>query len=156
MRTLEVLNLAHKFFGFDNSGDIALKTDEHAGGSEGRDEIWLLFFVTGLNSLGFDVIEFQFEKDADATLVVKDLTEKDPKQRALHSSQFIYPVWLFTGSKNITVEYRLKSDKRYMVSRSTAEICMPISKGQQGIEYLANNVMFEFVEHTQPDVPPDR
>ena len=128
---MRALNLAHKFFGFDNSDEIELKADEHAGDVEGRDEIWLLFFVTGLSSLGFEVVQFQFEKNGNALLVVRDLTDDEPKHRAIHSSQFVYPVWMFTESKNISVEYRLRNNARYLISRCSAR-CLFISQSGPG------------------------
>lgn len=156
VRTLEVLNLSHKFFGFDNSANLTLESHEHENDSPGRDEIWLLFFVTGLNSLGFDVVQLQFKEHGEALLVVRDLTEADPKRRGIHSSQFIYPIWLFTNSTRITVEYRLKNDDPYIRSSSTSDICQSICNGHHDIEYLAEKVEFQVIGESQQIVPPDR
>ena len=149
VRTLEVLNSSHKFFGFDNSENLTLESHGHEGDSPGRDEIWLLFFVTGLNSLGFDVLQFEFKKHGDALLVVRDMTEGDPKRRSIHSSQFIYPIWLFTDSTRITVEYRLRNDDPYMKSSSTSDVCQSISNGHHDIEYLAEKVEFQVIGGSQ-------
>jgi len=87
--------------------------------------------------------------------VVRDLTEADPKTRGIHSSQFIYPIWLFTDSTRITVEYRLRNDDPYMRSTSTSDVCQLISNGHHDIEYLAEKVEFQVIGGSQQIVPPD-
>ena len=66
VRTLEVLKLSHNLFVFYSSDDIALESDEHAGGSPGRDEIGRDFCDRAGIAFGFEVIQFQFEKHGDA------------------------------------------------------------------------------------------
>ncbi len=144
-RSLEVLNFAHKFFGFDKM-DVVAQTGTLSGsaqtGPPGRPEVWMLFYVTGLNSLGFDVLELRFCEGGEALLVVQDLTEEDPKSRGIHTSQFTYSLWLWTGAATVTVEYRLKNDKQYLRSVVTADVCQAIHNGERGIDHLASNVQF--------------
>lgn len=146
VRTMEVLNISHKFFGFDNIEHLAIQPHEYEGNSKGRDEIWLLFFVTRLNSLGFDVVQFDFETNGEAFLLVRDLTDMDPHIRGLHSSQFIYQIWYFTDSKHITVEYRQKNNDPYIISSSTSDVCQAISSGQKEFTYLAEKVKFQLIK----------
>ena len=144
-RTLEVFNLAHKFFGFDNMESLQIAKEVESPKSLGRDEMWLLFFTTGLNSQGFEIVSFDFKRDGNALMIIRDNTGQDPKARGIHSSQFIMPIWIFTRSKNITIEYRLKNDKLFLRSSSNSLICEPIEKGDKNISYLAKNVDFEII-----------
>jgi hypothetical protein len=143
MRTMEILNLAHKFYSFDNINSLIIKHDETAPINVGRDEIWLLMFTTALNSLGFEIADFNYEKNKEAILVLRDITEQDKTKRGIHSSQFSMPIWMGTQAKEITIEYRLKNDSLYLTSKVSGQICKSVAKGEKPISYLAENMDFK-------------
>lgn len=145
MRTMEILNLSHKFFGFDNMDNLIIKSENRNIKGKARDEIWLLMFTTAINSQGFEIIEFQYEENGNAILILRDLTEQNPKDRGIHSSQLILPVWGYTEAKKILIEYRLKNDSIFLRSSVPGEICRLIATGQKSISYLAENVEFEIM-----------
>lgn len=145
VRTLEVLNLSHKLFGFDNIDKFRPKQDNNQKKISGRDEIWLLFFISGICSQGFEVIKFDYETNGKARMIVRDLTEQDPKMRGMHTSQFIYPIWFGTRASDISIEYKLRNDKLYLRSSSNNEVCEKIYKKLKPFEYLAEKVIFELV-----------
>ena len=136
VKTLEVLNLAHKFFGFDNFDGFTFASQDRDSVPPGRNEIWLLFFITGINSLGYSVLKFHFEQNGNAVMVVRDLTQENATERVIHSSQFIFPIWLWTKSRNISVDYILKNGKLYLRSSSTSDVCESIHNGDHGINYF--------------------
>ena len=147
-RTLEILNLSHKFFGFDNIDKIHPRQYNDQGEVNGRDEIWLLFFISGICSQGFEVVKFDYEANGKALMVVKDLTEQNPKMRGIHTSQFIYPVWIYTHARDSTIEYILSNGQIYLHSSANNEVCEKIYNDIKPFEYLADKVLFELVENS--------
>ena len=145
VRTLEVLNLSHKLFGFDNIERISTKRKRDNNQQSGRDEIWLLSFITGVCSQGFEVLKLDFETEGKALMIIKDLTGQDPKRRGVHTSQFILPVWVYTRANEIIVEYRLKNGKPYLRSSSNNKVCESIYNESKTIDHLAENVYFEII-----------
>lgn len=145
VRSLEVLNLSHKLFLFDNSDKFRPNRNKNHRETSCRDEIWLLFFITGVCSQGFEVINFDYETNGKALMIVKDLTERDPKLRGIHTSQFIYPIWLGTRARDISVEYKLRNGKLYLKSNSNNKVCEKIYQELKPFEYLAEEVIYQFV-----------
>lgn len=143
VRTLEVLNLSHKFFGFDNIDKIRPKQGNNQRETSGRDEMWLLFFISGICSQGFEVIKFDYENNGKALMIVKDLTEQDPKMRGIHTSQFIYSIWVGTRASDISIEYRQRNGQLYLRSSSNKEVCEKIYKKLKPFEYLAEKIVFK-------------
>jgi len=146
VRTLEILNISHKFFGFDNIDKIQPRQYNDQGEVNGRDEIWLLFFISGICSQGFEVVKFDYEANGKALMVVKELTEQYPKMRGIHTSQFIYPVWLGTHARDITIEYILSNGQIYLRSSANSEVCEKIYNDIKPFEYLAEKVIIELFE----------
>lgn len=146
VRMLEVLNLSHKFFGFDNIYKIQPRQETDQNTTAGRDEIWLLIFISSICSQGFEVLKFNYEADGKALMVVKDLTEQDPQMRGIHTSQFIYQIWLETRAREISIEYMLRDGQLYLRSSSNSEVCEKIYKNSRPFEYLGEKVVFEIFE----------
>ena len=145
VRSLEVLNLSHKFFGFDNIDKFRPRQNTNHIEPSGRDEMWLLFFLSGICSQGFEVLKFDYEPNGKALMIVKDLTEQDPKMRGVHTSQFIYPIWLRTCAKDISIVYKLRNGNLYLRSSSNNKVCEEIYKELKPFEHLAEKVNFELV-----------
>lgn len=146
-RTLDVLNLAKKFFVYDNYDKIEplFRSEKNLikHNVTRRDEIWLLFFISSIYSQGFEVLRFDYEPNGKALMVLRDFTELNPEIRSCHSSQFVYPIYCLTLANEITVEYRLKNDKLFVRSSSTKNICERIAKGHEPLAYLAEELKFE-------------
>jgi len=135
----ETMRLAHTLFFVDNSNEI----NRFFPPVELRDEAEFLNFATGLASQGFEVVEFK--KNADETrLVVKDVSNLDPDQRRFHASQFLFPLWLFTKSKQVTVEYRVKNNTPNLLISVNSSICEKIYN--QELEPLALARMMKMVD----------
>lgn len=143
MRTTQVLSMAHKFFGFDNMDEIreARQPDDKIP----RDEMKFLIFSSGIMSQGFEIIDIDYLHLVEATLVVQDLTNDDPVKRGIHSSQFLYNLWLLTGNQSLKVKYIKSNGELSLISKCCDEDCKPICSGQEDLSYLANKVEFEII-----------
>ena len=111
-----------------------------------RDEVETLELFAGINSQGFKIIDFSKE-DSVSKIVIEDLTDNDPKRRAIHSSQFLYQLWFYTNSKNLSVEYRLKNGTPYLISKTTEDVCKKIATNEKEFDYLADKVEFDFLRN---------
>ncbi len=107
-----------------------------------REEVELLELFSGINSQGFKVINFTKNDDC-SNLILEDLTEEEPRKRAIHSSQFLYHLWTYTQSNEVRIEYRLLDGSSYFISSANGEVCRKISTNEKPIEYLAENATFK-------------
>lgn len=110
-----------------------------------RSEVSHLELFSGISSQGFKVLEFSSNSDM-SKLTLNDLIEGDVKRRAIHSSQFLYHLWLHTKSKNVAIEYRKISGAPYLISSTTNSVCEKICDGDEEISYLADKVKFDLLE----------
>lgn len=133
------IKLARTLFFIDNVKEI----NRLSPPVEVRDEAEFLNFATGLASQGFEVVEFK--KNTDETrLVVKDVSNLNPDQRRFHASQFLFPLWLFTNAKHVTVEYREKNNTPNLLISVNSSICEKIYN--QELEPLALARMMKMVD----------
>ncbi|RJO61020.1 hypothetical protein C4544_03905 [candidate division WS5 bacterium] len=108
-----------------------------------REEVKILELFTGINSQGFKIVAFN-KDDHCSKLTIQDLTDRDITKRAVHSSQFLYSLWLYTSSHEVSIEYRLKNGKPFLTSSTNKIICEKIASNEKGIDYLAEKVEFNF------------
>jgi hypothetical protein len=143
MRTTEILNMAHKFFGFDNM-DLVRKfinpSDKVA-----RQEMKFLMFTSALASQGFEILKIDYTSEKLAVLDLIDLTDDEPRKRGIHSSQLLMALWDLTERELLEVNYYTKNKQFYLTSKVTKNICERIAEGEKDITYLAENV--EFIIH---------
>jgi len=133
------IRLAHTLFFVDNLREI----NRYSPTVEVRDEAEFTCFATGLASQGFEIVEFK-KNDDEAKLVVKDVSNLNPDQRRLHASQFLFPLWLFTKSKQVTVEYREKDNTPNLLISVNSTICEKIYN--QEVEPLVLARMMKMID----------
>jgi hypothetical protein len=141
MRTTEILNMVHKIFGFDNLPEISKRIDEDK--SNARPEIGFLMFSSALMSQGFEIQNINYNS-ANASLELFDLTQDDPKDRGIHSSQLLNQLWVLTNSKSLEIKYFRNNGELYLTSSIKSEIFEQIEKDDtKGTSYFAENVNFK-------------
>lgn len=140
--SLRLLNIAHKLFCFDNLRNI-IDAGQIPKNNFIRDEIGFLMFASSIYSQGFIIKRINYEKNGDAVMVVKDLTNGDPQSRGIHASQFVYPLWVISNCNTTTVEYKTKEGVTFLTAQTTKEVCEKINTGEKPLKYLAEKVKFE-------------
>lgn len=138
---LQLLNIAHKFFCFDNLKDI-IDVRPISGHNNARDEIGFLMFASSIYSQGFDIEDINYQKDGNAIMIIRDLTDGNAQRRGIHASQLVYPLWFISESKTSTVVYKTRDGKTFLKAQGTKEICEKIKSGEKKIEYLAEHIKF--------------
>jgi hypothetical protein len=144
--SLQLLNISHKFFSFDNLKDI-VNIQPPVEDKNGRDEIGFLMFASSVNSQGFEIESIDFKDGGDALMVIKDLTDGNPTSRGIHASQLVYPLWFIAESNTSTIEYKTKVGETYLKATTTKEVCEKIKSGDKTLEYLAEHVKFEIAKN---------
>jgi len=133
------IRLAHTLFFVDNLKEI----NRFSPPVEVRDKAEFLNFAAGLASQGFEIVEYKKNAD-EVKLVVKDVSNLNPKQRRFHASQFLFPLWLLTKSKQMIVEYREKDNTPNLLVSVNSIICEKIYN--QELEPLALANMMKMVD----------
>lgn len=141
MRTTEILNMAHKIFGFDNLPEISKRISKDK--SNARPEIGFLMFSSALMSQGFEIQNINYNSEK-ATLELIDMTRGNPRDRGIHSSQLLNQLWILTESKFLEIHYFKNDGELYLTSSIKSEIFEELVKDDtKGISYFADNVKFK-------------
>lgn len=141
MRTTEILNMAHKIFGFDNLPEISKRIDKDK--CNARPEIGFLMFSSALMSQGFEIQNVNYDSE-NASLELLDLTQDNPRDRGIHSSQLLHELWLLTNSKSLEIKYFKNDGDLYLTSSIESEIFEEMEKeDKKEVSYFAENVNFK-------------
>lgn len=109
----KIIRIAETIFFVDNQEGIQKEiNDSDTTQVNLRKEAELLNFYNTINSQGFNVTDLEYDQNV-ATLKLVDLERySDIIKKAIHSSQFLYNLWILTSSKKLKVDYYLfKGDK---------------------------------------------
>jgi hypothetical protein len=141
MRTNQVLNMAHKIFGFDNLPEISKRLEKDRVND--RPEIGFLMFSSALMSQGFEIKNINYDSEK-AILELTDLTTENPRDRGIHSSQLLNQLWVVTNSRYLEIRYFKNDGLLFLTSSIRSEIFeqMQIDK-QKDVTFFAENVSFK-------------
>jgi len=135
MNTYKVLRLAYTLFCIDNLNEI----DEYSPAGEVRDEAVFVNFATALGSQGFEIVDYNKNPEC-AKLVVKDISDLNPDERRFHASQFLLPLWVFTHSKRVIVEYRESDNTPNFLVSASSDTCEKVYNGELELPSLAETM----------------
>lgn len=111
--------------------------------AELRNEVKLLHLESAFATQGFELVRIEITPSVlDAT--VRDVTKLPRRMRMIHSSQFVYPIWLEFPIALIRVNYRDTTGELLMMSSARGQDCEEIADGKIPFSELANRVQFEF------------
>ncbi|WP_457068863.1 hypothetical protein [Hymenobacter sp. UYAg731] len=113
----KLLRISETIFSIDNITEIRSTINKHGDKHlEARNESQLLDFHSAIASQGFRVLSVVTTK-SKATLKIEDMIEYSRYlERGIHSSQFLYNLWLFSDSENLSVEYHIFGGDKFLVS----------------------------------------
>ena len=133
--------MAHKIFSFDNLPDIATRIEKKK--YYPRPEIGFLMFSSALMSQGFEIQNINYDSK-HASLELFDLTQNNARDRGIHSSQLLSPLWVLTNSKFLQIKYFKNNGDLYLTSSIKSEIFEDIEKdGKSDFDSFAKNVNFK-------------
>jgi hypothetical protein len=151
----KLIRIAETIFCIDNIQQIQSTSHIEESQLNIREESILLDFYSSLSSQGFSIVDLKYDSDF-ATLDLCDMEEYgDFPKRAIHSSQFLYNLWLFTKSSKLIVNYFLFGGEKFFTSEITSENFLKHSKEITDLSKLLESVNFTFIstEYLQNEDP---
>ncbi|MBI5915489.1 MAG: hypothetical protein HY842_08935 [Bacteroidetes bacterium] len=139
---LQIINLSHKFFAYDNMDEIYSSIPSNQIGNM-RQETGFMVFATGVSGQGFDIVNFECEDMNHVFMVIQDKTNENPVKRGIHASQLSYGLWAVFESETATVEYRTKTGVIFLKATASKHICQQIKSGEKELSFLAQNIKIE-------------
>ncbi len=110
-----------------------------------REESKLLDFYSSLSSQGFKVTDIKYDAEV-AKMELYDMEDYgDLHKRAIHSSQFLYNLWLFTNSKQLTINYHLFTGAKFFTSEIDSSNFIKHSNSNVDFLKLMEGVKFSFI-----------
>ncbi len=154
--TFNLLRISETIFGFDNLDHVQVeieKIDKNL--IKKREDARLLNFYSGIESQGFKIIELTTTEE----LSVLKLQDLEPygefNKRAIHSSQFLYNLWIFTESHKLIIDYHLFNGELFFTSGIDNKSFIESGENSSLADLLQN---VEFIPHLidyQSTVPID-
>jgi hypothetical protein len=129
------LKLAYTIFTVDNIEEVK----KHVKFTKVREESEFTAFASALASQGFEIIEYNATIE-EARLVVKDRSSMDPNMRRLHATQFLFPVWNLSKSKDAVVEYWERNGTPNLRVRINSNICEKVFDGELDVLTIAKEM----------------
>ena len=87
--------------------DLTLRTDQI-----------ILSLGTAVSAQGFELADLKIGTDQKRiTATLRDMTDKPYKERMIHASQFVYPIWSYFPNEKIIVKFE---DKLKVLRLTTA------------------------------------
>ncbi|WP_303917897.1 hypothetical protein [Draconibacterium sediminis] len=141
----KLIRISETVFAFDNLDKVKLELNKIDNKYINiRDDARVLDVYSLLESQGFKTVELT-TSDRKSKLVVQDLEPYgDFTKRAIHSSQFLYELWLYSESEHLTVEYRLFNGTKFLTSEIDNINFVKANKTTELSELLKN---VKFIPH---------
>ncbi|WDE11853.1 hypothetical protein [Thalassomonas haliotis] len=132
-----LMRLAENIFSFDNQDSIHKVLDgSNINHIKVRNESREIDFIGKLSSQGFKVIDLQTDKD-DSLLKITDMQMySDYEARAIHASQFLYQLWLYTNSSNLIIEYLTHTGDVYLRSKISSSFLTEVNTNNELVDAL--------------------
>ena len=154
--TFKLIRVSETIFCFDNINEIQeLRDSIEKEPLNIRDEAKLLDFKSSLSLQGFKIKKLKTKNDSSVLKLI-DLQEYGNFQkRAIHSSQFLYNLWLHTNSKKLTVEYCVFNGDKFLVSEIDSSVFTNHTDGDLKLSELLKDINFSFISknYTQTKDP---
>lgn len=106
---------------------------------EMRFEAMFMIIAAGIASQGFEILKIEKNPDK-AKLIIKDLTNMGLIERSIHASQFLYPLWLMTKAKELTVEYRDSNGIPKLLFHINSKYCEMVNKSELEFHDIARKM----------------
>ena len=113
----KIIRISETIFFIDNLEGIRQQLNlEDLSQANIRFESQLLNLNHSINSQGFNITNLEYDLD-NAVMDVIDLESyTDNTKKAIHSSQFLYNLWILTNSKKLQVNYHLSNGVKFFTS----------------------------------------
>ena len=102
-------------------------------------ESGILCLASAIGTQGFEISDIRIAEDS-LHVVVRDITDAEPKKRMLHASQFVAAAWYHFPRPSVTVVYEDKTGQPHLTTRATGDDCRQVSEDRITTKDFANRV----------------
>lgn len=143
----KLIRISETIFSLDNLKELCLNSKEFEGdGNNLRQEGKLLELYSAISSQGFKVIDLKIADD-NAIMKLKDMQDySEFLKRGIHTSQFLYNLWVFSNASVLEIEYYLNDGEKFFASKITSENFIKTEVKNTTISELLKNVEYTFIE----------
>lgn len=140
--TFKLIRISETIFSFDNLESIQSEMNKVGEDSKNiRQEAKLIDFYSLIESQGFKIVDLDISKEL-SVMKLQDLQSYgDFVKRSIHSSQFLYNLWLHSESDKMVVEYLLSNGKKFLTSEIESKDFKLLEK-ESNLSKLLKNVKF--------------
>jgi hypothetical protein len=144
--TFKLIRISETVFCFDNINEIQeLRNSIEKEPLNIRDEAKLLDFKSSLSLQGFKIKKLKTKNNSSVLKLIDMQEYGNFQKRAIHSSQFLYNLWLHTNSKKLTVEYYVFHGDKFLVSEIDSTVFANHTDGDLKLSELLKDINFSFI-----------
>lgn len=142
----KLIRIAETIFFLDNKNEIQkLITPSDLSQINLRKESELINLYTAIGSQGFNISFLEYDENL-AEMNLTDLESySDVIKKGIHSSQFLYHLWLLTNSKKLKVNYFLQNGTKFFSSEVNSSDFEKDVDNDIPFEELMKNVKFTYI-----------
>ncbi|RYM33299.1 hypothetical protein ERX46_10160 [Brumimicrobium glaciale] len=120
--SFKLIRIAESIFCFDNLNDVQLQVSKIDKSTINiREEAKLLDFYSAIGSQGFKIIDLEVCED-NSILKLQDMQPySDFSKRGIHTSQFLYNLWIYSNSSSLVIEYHLPNGEKFLASEISSD-----------------------------------
>ncbi len=116
--SFKLIRISETIFCFDNIDEIQESRNSVDKESINiREEARLLDFKSSLSLQGFKIQKLKTKNDSSILKLIDMQEYGNFQKRAIHSSQFLYNLWLYTKSKKLTIEYYTFNGNKFLYQK---------------------------------------
>lgn len=144
--SFKLIRISETIFCFDNIDEIQkIRNSVETEAINIREEARLLDFKSSLGLQGFKLKKLKTKNDSSILKLIDMQEYGNFQKRAIHSSQFVYNLWLYTKSKKLTVEYYTFNEDKFLVSNIDSNVFVNHTEGDLKLSKLLKDINFSLI-----------
>lgn len=142
IRASNIIDIGRRIFLFDNIEVFSEKFSSLTTKIHDREQMKIAQLKTSLLTQGFQIVKHSNEESISEIVVVDlknngQLSEDEFFTRKIHSTQFLYNLWLEIPNDIVKVVYCDSQNTRLFSALVSGEICAEIKSGSKDLSYMA-------------------
>jgi len=146
LNIFKLIRIAETIFFVDNQAEIQKEINNSDTTEINlRKDAELLNLYNSINSQGFNIANLEYD-ETQAIMQLFDLERySDIIKKAIHSSQFLYNLWVLTGSKTLKIDYHLYNGVKFFSSEILSNNFEKFSEQDVQFHELMKGVKFTYI-----------
>lgn len=148
LNIFKLIRIAETIFFVDNKKEIQTEIkNSETSEINLRKDAELINLYNSINSQGFNITNLEYD-ESQAKMELLDLERySDVTKKAIHSSQFLYNLWVLTGSKILKIDYYLYNGTKFFSSEISSLDFEKYSEKDVPFYEIMKKVKFTYINH---------